>query len=90
MTVYYLHKSYDTDKFYEICRAVEEIYKDYEKKQLLVDIDDSLIQTYTNGDKKIIIDNCAQSGLIKARANVDLSDFSYTHAMFKDGKYIKK
>lgn len=90
MTVYYLHKEYDKEKFYEICRAIEVLYKDYKKEQLLVDVDDSLIQTYTNGDKEIIIDNCAESGMIKARANVDLSDFSYTFAIFKDGILIKK
>ena len=89
MTVYYLYKDYDKDKFYEICSAIEAIYKDYKKDKLAVDIDDSLIQVYTNGDKKIIIDNCAESGLIKARTNVDLSDFSYTFAIFKDGELIK-
>ncbi len=90
MAVYYLHKAYDIEKFKEICRAIEVLFPNYEKHKLWIDVDDSMIQKYTNGNEKIIIDNCAESGLIKARANIDLSDFCYTIAIYKDGKLIKK
>ena len=90
MTVYYFHRDYDINKFNEICRFFETQFLEYKKEEMLIDIDDSMIQPYTNGDKIIYVVNCAQSGMILARTNVDLSDFSYTFAIFKDGELIKK
>lgn len=90
MTTYYLHRDYDVEKFKEICKAIELLYPDYKKDDLLVDVDYSLIQVYTNGDKKIIIDNCAETEVIEARANIDLSNFKYVEAISKNGKLIYK
>lgn len=88
MTTYYLYRDYGVNKFYEICSAIEMKYSDFHKEDLLVDIDNSLIQVYTNGNKKIVIDNCAETEKIEARSNVDLSEFEYVIAISKDGNLI--
>ena len=90
MTIYYLNWGYDVDKFKEICQALEIKYKDLKKEELLVDIDDSLIQVYKQGRKEIIVSNSVELDLIKARTNIDLSDFAYTIAIVKNGEIIYK
>lgn len=88
MTTYYLHRGYSVEKFKEICKAIEVLYPEYKKEKLLVDIDNSLIQVYTNGKKEIIIDNCAETDVIEARSNIDLSGFKYVEAISKNGNLI--
>ena len=90
MTTYYLNRGYNIEKFKEICKAIEMLYPSYKKDKLLVDVDNSLIQVYTDGDKEIVIDNCAETDVIEARANVDLSNFKYVEAFLKNGKLIYK
>ena len=86
MTTYYLHKGYSVQKFKEICKAVELSYPEYKKEKLLVDVDNSLIQVYINGEKEIVIDNCAGTDVIEARADIDLAAFEYVEAIYENGK----
>lgn len=90
MTTYYLNRGYNVEKFKEICKAIELLYPDYKKEELLIDVDDSQIQVYINGNKKIVIDNCAETDVIEARANIDLFDFEYVEAFVKNGELIYK
>ena len=90
MTTYYLHLDNSVEKFKEICGAIERLYPDYTKHELLVDVDYSLIQIYTKDSNEIIIDNSAELELIVARTDIDLSDFEYTIAISKNGKLIYK
>ncbi len=86
MTTYYLHKGYCVEKFKEICKSIELLYPEYQKEKLLVDVDNSLIQVYINGEKEIVIENCAETDVIEARANIDLSAFEYCEAIYENGK----
>ncbi len=81
MTTYYLHLDNSVEKFKEICGAIERLYPDYTKQELLVDVDYSLIQIYTKDSNKIVIENSSELEVIVARANIDLSKFEYTIAI---------
>lgn len=88
MITYLLNDEYNDEKFKEICEYLESLYPDYTKQELLTDVDYSLIQVYTKGEKKIIITNDADYDEITVRADIDLRNFKYTQAYLSDGEWL--
>lgn len=88
MITYLLNYGYNYEKFKEICEYIQSLYPDYTKEELLIDVDYSLIQVYTKGDKEIIITNDADYDDITARTDIDLRNFKYTQAYLSDGEWL--
>ncbi len=72
---YGLYCKNDFAKFNELCLMIERDFPDFQKDELLTDVDGSKAQTYTKGTKEIVIVNDYDYECIVARANVDLTDF---------------
>ena len=72
---YDLYCNNDFNRFNELCLMIEKDFPDFKKGKLLTDVDGSKAQTYTSGDKEIVIVNDYDYECIIARANINLTDF---------------
>lgn len=90
MTTYFLNKDYNIDKFKIICAEIEKLYPKFNKEELLIDVDNSQIQSYSDGKDKIIIVNDATDEIISAESTINLWNFKYTEAKIQNGNLVKK
>lgn len=59
-------------KFKEICAIIEEAYPKAAKKELLIDVDGSTIQTYTENGRDIDVFDDYDVGAIYVKSEIDL------------------
>ena len=60
-------------KFQQACRLIEKEYPKCEKKSPLIDVDGTVIQTYTFNDKDIDVYNDFEVGAVYVRSEIKLN-----------------
>ena len=60
-------------EFKAACLEIEEKHPEAEKQKLLVDVDGSMIQTYTLGDKEIDVYDDYEVGAVYIKSEIELS-----------------
>lgn len=61
--------------FFKQCLAIEKKIDRLVKYDLITDVDGSLMQEYSLGNKRIVIHNCQDIGAVYIKSEVDLTLF---------------
>ena len=69
---YTIYPDNSPEKFKETCKIIEEKYPNALKSELLVDVDGSTIQTYTEDGKDIDIYDDYDFGAVYVKSAIDL------------------
>jgi len=62
------------EKFKETCKRIENELTITKKKELLIDVDGSTIQSYYSDDKKIVVYDDYDVGVVYVLSDIDLKD----------------
>ena len=65
----------DVDIFKRQCQALENHIPNIEKSKLITDVDGSLVQHYSLGEKNITVYNSYYIGAVYIKSEVDLTPF---------------
>lgn len=69
---YTIYTDNSPEKFKEACKKIEQAYPSAIKKKLLVDVDGSTIQTYTEKGKDIDVYDDYDIGAVFVKSKIDL------------------
>ena len=70
---YTVYPDNSPEEFERICRLIERNMSGYEKRELLVDVDGSMIQVYENINKKIVVYDDYDVGAVFVRSDISLT-----------------
>lgn len=70
---YTVCKENSPEKFKSICQSIERFFPSAKKQKLLVDVDGSTIQTYTENGKDIDVYDDYDVGAVYIKSEVDLA-----------------
>ena len=71
---YTLSMKVDETKFREACRIISEKYPEFNKEQILIDVDGSELQRFRNGNRIIEINNDCEVYALYVDSDIDLSE----------------
>ena len=70
---YNIYANNSVEKFKEACKKIEEFFPDARKDQLLIDVDGTMIQNYTENSNNITVYNDYEIGAVFIESEVDLN-----------------
>lgn len=73
MFSYTICKAADDTVFQQICTKIETEVEQLKKERFLIDVDGSMVQTYTVGNKKIEVFNDYEVDAVYIDSGIDLS-----------------
>lgn len=74
MFSYNISTSADENAFFSTCDTIENAFPKLEKEELLVDVDGSQIQTYTENSWKITVFNDYEVDAVFVDSDIDIGD----------------
>ena len=74
MYKYLLSTENEEQLFYDACLAIESLYPQAIKRPLLMDVDNSLVQTYTLEGRDIDVYNNYVLGSVYIKSEIDIDD----------------
>ncbi|MCD8090346.1 MAG: hypothetical protein LUD81_06960 [Clostridiales bacterium] len=74
MYEYRVHTENSPKKFKEACKKIEENFPNTIKRKLLIDVDGSTIQTFTEGNKDIDVFDDYDVGAVYINSEIDLGE----------------
>lgn len=75
MNTYELYDTNNKDIFYKICKSIEDFYPEFIKEKEVMDVDGSIIVSYSNVRDKIMIVNDETWDFIFSKTTLDLTNF---------------
>lgn len=69
---YTIYKNNSADVFKKTCEEIEKAFPNAEKKKLLIDVDGSTIQTYTQDGKDIDVYDDYEVGAVYVKSEIEL------------------
>ncbi len=73
MFEYTVYRDNSAKEFKRACAVIEQHYPDAKKGELLIDVDGSVVQTYTHQEKDIDIYDDYDIGIVYVKSEIDLS-----------------
>lgn len=69
---YNIYSDNSPEKFKETCKKIEQVYPNVIKRKLLIDVDGSTIQTYTENGKDIDVYDDYDIGAVFVKSEINL------------------
>ena len=71
---YNIYSDNSPEKFKETCKKIEQVYPNVIKRKLLIDVDGSTIQTYTENGKDIDVYDDYDIGAVFVKSEINLDE----------------
>ena len=70
---YTIYPDNSPEQFEAICVKLDELYSDYSKRPMLVDVDGTTIQVYEKNDKRIVVYDDYDIGAVFVKSDIRIS-----------------